>query len=150
MIWLLLSLVLLGILAFLFGKMARFRKPASPASADAADAEADADAAKAEAARPEGCCGQHAVCEKDSLLAAVSRDVEYFDDEELDRFRGRPAYDYAPEEVEEFEEVLTTMHPDEVPAWVRSLQLRGIELPDSLRDDVILLVGEQRDAHAAS
>lgn len=150
MIWLLLSLVLLGILAFLFGKMARFRKPASPASADAADAEADADAATADAARPEGCCGQHAVCEKDSLLAAVSRDVEYFEDEELDRFRGRPSAGYTPEEVEEFEEVLTTMRPEEVPAWVRSLQLRGLNLPDALRDEVILLVGEQRDAHAAS
>ena len=143
MIWLLSALVLLGILTFVFGKMARFRKPASPAPDGGAESEP-------ESARPEGCCGQHAVCEKDSLLAAVSRDVEYFEDEELDRFRGRPSAGYTPEEVEEFEEVLTTMRPDEVPAWVRSLQLRGIELPDSLRDDVILLVGEQRDAHAAS
>lgn len=143
MTWLLSALVLLGILAFVFGKMARFRKPASPAPAGAA-------APAPESARPEGCCGQHAVCEKDSLLAAVSRDVEYFEDEELDRFRGRPSGGYTPEEVEEFEEVLTTMRPEEVPAWVRSLQLRGVNLPDSLRDDVILLVGEQRDAHAAS
>ena len=143
MIWLLLSLFLLGILAFLFGKMARFRKPASPASAEGPGA-------SPEAARPEGCCGQHAVCEKDSLLAAVSRDVEYFEDEELDRFRGRPSAGYTPGEVEEFEEVLTTMRPDEVPAWVRSLQLRGLNLPDALRDEVILLVGEQRDSHAAS
>ena len=143
MTWLLSALALLGILAFVLGKMRRFRKPASPAP--------DGGAAPApEAARPEGCCGQHAVCEKDSLLAAVSRDVEYFEDEELDRFRGRPSAGYTPEEVEEFEEVLTTMRPDEVPAWVRSLQLRGVNLPDSLRDDVILLVGEQRDAHAAS
>lgn len=143
MIWLLSALVLLGILAFVFGKMARFHKPASPAPSEGPGA-------SPESARPEDCCGQHAVCEKDSLLAAVSRDVEYFEDEELDRFRGRPSAGYTPEEVEEFEEVLTTMRPDEVPAWVRSLQLRGVNLPDSLRDDVILLVGEQRDAHAAS
>ena len=31
------------------------------------------------------CCGQHAVCEKESLLAAVSKKIEYYDDEELDR-----------------------------------------------------------------
>lgn len=143
MTWLLSALALLGILAFVLGKMRRFRKPASPAP--------DGGAAPApEAARPEGCCGQHAVCEKDSLLAAVSRGVEYFEDEELDRFRGRPSGGYTPEEVEEFEEVLTTMRPEEVPAWVRSLQLRGLNLPDALRDEVILLVGEQRDAHAAS
>ena len=35
------------------------------------------------------CCGQHETCEKDSLLAAVSNNVEYYNDEELDRFRGR-------------------------------------------------------------
>ena len=33
-------------------------------------------------------CGQHEICEKESLLAAVSKKVEYYDDEELDRFRG--------------------------------------------------------------
>ena len=128
MTWLLSSLALLGILAFVLGKMRRFRRPASPAPDGGAES-------VPEAARPEGCCGQHAVCEKDSLLAAVSRGVEYFEDEELDRFRGRPSGGYTPEEV---------------PAWVRSLQLRGLNLPDALRDEVILLVGEQRDAHAAS
>ena len=34
------------------------------------------------------CCGMHETCEKDSLLAAVSKEIEYYDDEELDRFRG--------------------------------------------------------------
>ena len=37
--------------------------------------------------RPDGCCGQHEVCEKDSLLAAVSRDIEYYDDEEYEPVR---------------------------------------------------------------
>ena len=37
----------------------------------------------------EECCGQHETCEKDSLLAAVSKGIEYYNDEELDRFRGR-------------------------------------------------------------
>ena len=37
------------------------------------------------------CCGQHEICEKESLLAAVSKKIEYYDDEELDRFRGRPS-----------------------------------------------------------
>ena len=35
------------------------------------------------------CCGQHQICEKESLLAAVSKKIEYYDDEELDRFKGR-------------------------------------------------------------
>lgn len=91
-----------------------------------------------------GCCGQHEVCEKESLLAAVSREIVYYDDEELDRFRGRGSSDYQPAEVEEFDEVLSTLLSEDVAGWVRSLQLRGIELPDALKDDVILLVGERR------
>ena len=31
----------------------------------------------------EECCGQHEICEKESLLAAVSKQIEYYDDEEL-------------------------------------------------------------------
>lgn len=30
----------------------------------------------------EECCGQHEICEKESLLAAVSKQIEYYDDEE--------------------------------------------------------------------
>ena len=36
---------------------------------------------------PEVCCGQHETCERDSLLAAVSKKIEYYNDEELDRMR---------------------------------------------------------------
>lgn len=88
------------------------------------------------------CCGQHEVCEKDSLLAAVSRDIVYYDDEELDRFRGRTAYNE--EETEEFRDVLYTMRSDEVAGWVRSLLLRQIELPEGLKDEVFLIVGDRR------
>ena len=88
------------------------------------------------------CCGQHEVCEKESLLAAVSRDIVYYDDEELDRFRGRTIYDE--EEIEEFREVLYTMRSDEVAGWVRSLELRQINLPDEIKDEVFLIVGERR------
>jgi hypothetical protein len=36
------------------------------------------------------------------------------------------------------------MKDDEVAGWVRSLQLRGVELPDVLKDEVFLIVGERR------
>ena len=93
---------------------------------------------------PEECCGQHETCEKDSLLAAVSKDVEYYEDEELDRFRTRRSDEYTDEEVEEFQEILYTMRNDEVAGWVRSLQLRHIELPDPIKDEVFLIIGERR------
>ena len=60
------------------------------------------------------CCGQHETCEKDSLLAAVSKQIEYYDDEDLDRFRGYPSDGYTEEEIEEFRNVMFTMQEVEV------------------------------------
>lgn len=93
---------------------------------------------------PEECCGQHATCERDSLLAAVSKKIEYYDDEELDRYCGLEASEYREEMVEEFREVLYTLKEVEVAGWLRSLQLRAINLPDALKDEAFLIVGERR------
>ena len=90
------------------------------------------------------CFGQHEVCERDSLLAAVSKKIEYYDDEELDQFIGREGNMYTEEETEQFRDVLYTTKDDEVAGWIRSLQLRGIELPDNLKDEVFLIIGERR------
>lgn len=90
------------------------------------------------------CCGQHQTCEKESLLAAVSKQIEYYDDEELDAYRGVASDGYTTEQVEQFRDVLYTMQEVEVAGWVRSLQLRAIELPDELKDEVFLIVGERR------
>ena len=86
-------------------------------------------------------------CEKDSLLAAVSKGIEYYNDEELDRFRGRQSDEYTEEEVEEFREVMLTCKDEEVAGWCRSLQLRAIELPDGLKDELFLIIGERRTIH---
>ncbi len=92
----------------------------------------------------DGCCGAHEVCEKESLLAAVSKDIEYYDDEELDRFKGYSSNSYSSGEVQEFADVLYTLKSEEVAGWVRSLQLRDIELPDQLKDEIVMIVGERR------
>ena len=86
------------------------------------------------------CCGQHEVCEKESLRA-IAADVEYYEDEELDRFRGHTSY--SEEEVEEFREVLYTMRTDEVAGWIRSLEQRRVNLPEEMKDEVLLIIGEQ-------
>ena len=93
---------------------------------------------------PEECCGQHETCERDSLLAAVSKKIEYYDDEELDRFRGLEGDEYDEEAVNEFREVLYTLQDIEVAGWLRSLQLRAVNLPDALKDEAFLIVGERR------
>lgn len=91
------------------------------------------------------CCGQHEVCERDSLLAAVSKKIEYYDDEELDRYIGTSPEDYTPEQEDEFRNIFYTMQDTDVAGWVRSLQLRGIALPDNIKDEVFLIIGERRN-----
>ena len=83
------------------------------------------------------CNGTNDKCEQDCMMEAAIKEIEYYDDEDLDRFAGREADSYTDEEVEEFSEVLYTMQPEEVAGWNRSLILRGINLPNQLKDEVI-------------
>lgn len=99
---------------------------------------------------PDECCGQHATCERDSLLAAVSKDIIYYEDEELDEYKGRQSDEYTDEETEDFATVFYELKEVEVAGWVRSLQLRNIELPDQLKDEVLLVVRERRFQPASS
>jgi hypothetical protein len=95
---------------------------------------------------PAECCGQHEVCERDSLLVAMSKKIEYYDDEELDAYRGTEPDRYDEKEVEEFREVLYTLRETEVAGWLHSLQLRGINLPEPLKDEALLIIEERRYA----
>ncbi len=92
----------------------------------------------------EECCGMHITCERDSLLSAVSDKIEYYDDEELDSFKGKQADDYTDEEIEQFRDVLLTLRPDDIAGWGRSIQLRGIELPSAVREELLMIVAEER------
>lgn len=88
------------------------------------------------------CNGENSKCEQECMMEAATKDIEYYDDEELDSFKGRPSDSYTDEETEMFSEVLYTMKPEEVAGWNRSLILRGINLPNQLKDEVIAFLGE--------
>ena len=94
----------------------------------------------------EACCGMHITCEKDSLVAGAFDDERYYDDEELDAFAGRGADTYTEQETEMFRDVLLTLRPDEIAGWARSVQQRGITLPAEVRDELIMIVAEAREA----
>lgn len=81
-------------------------------------------------------------CEQACMMEAATKEPEYFDDEELDAFRGRSADSFTDEEVEQFAEVLYTLRPDDVKPWNRSLHLRGIAVPNQLKDELFLMMGE--------
>lgn len=96
-----------------------------------------------EPAVPQGeCCGKHLVCEKQKLAEARLRSARYFDDEELDRFKGRSSDGYDDKEVEEFRYVLYTMRQEEVREWVECLEAREVKLPDQLKEEAFCMMNE--------
>ena len=93
----------------------------------------------------EGCCGEHLVCERETLLQTNAK-VEYYDDEELDTLAGIPAENYTSEQYQMIREVFDTLQGKDVPGWVRSIQLRNIQLPLDIREEALLIVVERRKA----
>jgi len=92
----------------------------------------------------EECCGAHTVCERDSLLAGMSQNIEYYDDEQLDHWAGIGEEEYTDEQEEEFREIFYTMKESDVAGWIRSLQLRGIHLPLDMKEEVLMVITERR------
>ena len=127
MLYLIIALLALGLLSALLGILSHKKGEEPPIQ---------------EGVSCNTCNGNNTKCEQECMMEAATKEIEYFDDEELDRYRGRASSDYTAEEVEEFAEVLYTMQPKEVAAWNRRLILRGINLPDSLKDEVIAFIKE--------
>ena len=75
--------------------------------------------------------GEH--CHLRRSLKAERSFPEYYEDEELDRFRGRMPGEYTPEETAEWEEILSTLRPGEVVGWIGSIHRRGLRFPERLR-----------------
>ncbi len=90
------------------------------------------------------CCGQHLVCERETLLQ-TNAEVVYYDDEELDKLAGIDANSYTDKEADQIREVFHTLQENDVTGWVRSMQLRGIQLPDDVREEALLIVRERRN-----
>lgn len=86
------------------------------------------------------CCGQHLDCEKG--LRILRDENLYYNDEELDAYKGIAPEDYTPEQAAEIREVFETLLPKEVSDWVCAMQARGINLPADVREEALLLLAE--------
>lgn len=86
------------------------------------------------------CDGISNKCEQTCMMEASVKEIEYFDDEELDAFKGKASNEYTDEEAETFSYVMETMNPKEVKDWNRSLCLRGINVPDQIKDELFMLM----------
>ena len=94
------------------------------------------------------CCGQHEVCEKTNLINTNLK-YEYYDDEELDALSGKNPEDYTDEELAQLRDVFETLKEYDVAGWLRSLQLRNIILPEDIKEDALLIVGDLRERENA-
>ncbi len=92
-------------------------------------------------APPSDCCGAHEVCELD-LQKKLSDEIEYFDDEELDRFKEKTPSNYSDEEIEEIRDVLYTLQPNDIKPWLESIEKRQICIPEILQQEARQLLSE--------
>ena len=125
-IYLLIALLFLGVLAAIFSLLSH-NKDGGP------------DVIMSDRSSCATCNGENTRCEQECMMEAAVKDIEYFDDEELDRFQGKSSDSYDDEEAESFRDILYSMRQEEVKEWIRSLTLRGIELPDQVKDEVMML-----------
>lgn len=91
----------------------------------------------------EECCGAHEVCDRDSLLSPDC-EIIYYDDDELDTMTKMNPSEYTNAQKKLFTEVFYTLKESDVAGWLRSLQLRAIELPEELKEEALLIVRERR------
>lgn len=110
---------------------------------DEAETQTAADTHDVQSQDDSECCGQHEVCEKTTLLNTKLK-PEYYDDEELDVLSGREVDSFTPEEIVKLREVFETLLDKDVAGWLRSLQLREIELPEDIKEEALLIVGDLR------
>ena len=136
--------VLLGIAILIIFEV-RARKEKNNNTELLNDAAQAKDIATEQRSEDDGCCGEHLVCERETLLQ-TNAEIIYYDDEELDALVGIAAEDYTQEQYQMIREVFETLKASDVPGWVRSIQLRNIQLPLDIREEALLIVVERRKA----
>ncbi len=126
MLYLSLGILLIVIVAFLVSRRSRENAEDSSGKEVASD-----------------CCGAHDVCETESLLSS-STEILYYEDEELDRFSDAVQNSFTDDSVEEFREVLYSLKESEVSAWLKSLHLRRVTIPEIIKEEALMIVSERR------
>ena len=90
-------------------------------------------------------CSLRGICPSEQLLAGECRqEIIYYDDEELDRYRGRDENGYTDEELEQWRDVLYTLRAEDLLGWGQSVKRRGLVMPTAIRTEFLHLAGEHR------
>ena len=128
MLVLLLSLIILGLIIFVFVYFLRTNKT---------------EVAEVVIEPVSECCGAHTICQEDTLLSA-SNIVTYYDDEELDEMANVSPADYTNVQLKLLADVFFSLKESDTAGWLRSLQMRNIQLPNDLREQALLIIAERR------
>ena len=143
------ALALLVIALIVMAARIRRRTPDEPSADNPSADEKPSLEERLRAVESQECCGTHAVCEKEQMIRALRQQIVYFNDEELDAYRGVAADDYDDEALDAFRDVLYTMDPAEIEDWLKSLELRTVALPSALKEETCMLIAEQRARRAS-
>lgn len=88
-------------------------------------------------------CVLRETCPSEQLLRGVCEEKTiYYDDEELDAFKGCDPENYTDADIEQFRDVIYTLRRDELLPWYQSISRRGIRLPEGLYRELISLASE--------
>ena len=89
------------------------------------------------------CCGAHEVCDQENLQI-IDTKIDYFDDEEFDELAGIALAHFSQKQNDALSDIFYSLKENDVAAWLRSLQLRDIQLPENIREEALMIVGERR------
>jgi hypothetical protein len=140
---LLTTLVVGGAIVWLIDRLFYHKKVSDNNDEDGDDSDCD-DSTKRQGCADEG-CGLRPICPSEQLLkGACKQEVTYYDDEELDDFKGRNESGYTAEEEELWRDVLYTLKPDDLLGWGQSIKHRGLVMPTAIREEFLQLAAEHK------
>jgi len=128
-----LAMVVIGIILYVHDRLTR--KPGSPEDEIVRPTSQDGCS--------DECCGTHDVCPSEMMLKHMNEPLVYYEDEELDTFKGRAASDYSDSELEQWRDVLYTLRQEELMGWERSIKKRGIAMPEVIREELLSLYNDR-------
>ena len=129
-------LAVTGLVAYLLEHFGPWKKAKTQATPETADNAAE-----------DNChddCGLGEVCPASEVLRCESQPVVYYDDQELDAFRGRGSDEYSDDEIEQWRDILYTLRPDDILGWGQSVKRRGIIMPAPIHDEFLMLYNDRR------
>ena len=73
-------------------------------------------------------------------MKQISEEIIYYDDEDLDHYKGTPSNCYKDDDIDVFRDILYTLKKEEIEDWLISLEKREVRLPEILYPEVLDLI----------